>query len=505
MTLTVRDLLADPSLGTETLVAGDLDRPIRWVHPTEQLDPTPWLRGAELVLIDGVELARGASPSGYVARLRAADVAALGYGLIDGGEPVPPALVQACAAEGLTLFTVAPEVPYLAISEAFFEHLTREREAPLRAAVRRGERLLEAATVGRGLQAVADAVQADLGRAACVLDPAGRVVAQAGEPPDPQAAEALGAAAVAPERRPRRGEPIGDWWLLPIRSIGRTEGHLAIRGAARRPTLDEQAALDQVLAFAALDLVHARALRETNRRFAAELFDLLGSEDTAAVETRLRPFGLAPDRPLVAIVCETSAPEDQLTRLELALAELGLVGLAAVKAGRILIALQWSESAEALHRLAAPLQASLPDDALLGVGGVARHVGALATSLAEASHACAVARLRRDATRFATHDEIGSHRLLLALQESDVVAGMWDGLIGPLEAYDRRRGTDLIGTLTAFLDSNGQWQATAEALHIHVNTLRQRLGRIEELTGRTLSSMDGRVDLFLALRTRALT
>jgi DNA-binding PucR family transcriptional regulator len=81
---------------------------------------------------------------------------------------------------------------------------------------------------------------------------------------------------------------------------------------------------------------------------------------------------------------------------------------------------------------------------------------------------------------------------------------MWDGLIGPLERYDATRGTDLVETLTAFLESNGQWQATADRLHIHVNTLRQRLGRIEELTGRSLGSMDARVDLFLALRTRAL-
>jgi sugar diacid utilization regulator len=44
-------------------------------------------------------------------------------------------------------------------------------------------------------------------------------------------------------------------------------------------------------------------------------------------------------------------------------------------------------------------------------------------------------------------------------------------------------------------------QASAEALRVHVNTLRRRLARIEELTGRSLHSMEARVGFFLALRT----
>ena len=207
---------------------------------------------------------------------------------------------------------------------------------------------------------------------------------------------------------------------------------------------------------------------------------------------------------VLVVANQTADSEERLPEVERALGERGLTGLAAVKGGRVLIALQWTRPADALAELAAPLRAALPDDALIGVGGVAPDAAVLGTSLAEASHACAVARLRRDTARFATHDEIGSHRLLLALQESEVVAAMWDRLVGPLQAYDERRSTDLVPTLTAFLESNGAWQATADALHIHVNTLRQRLARIEELTGRSLQSMDGRVDFFLALRARAL-
>jgi DNA-binding PucR family transcriptional regulator len=56
-----------------------------------------------------------------------------------------------------------------------------------------------------------------------------------------------------------------------------------------------------------------------------------------------------------------------------------------------------------------------------------------------------------------------------------------------------------MATLRAFLDCSGSWNKCAAALHIHVNTLRYRIRRIEELTGRDLGSLETRVDFFLAL------
>jgi DNA-binding PucR family transcriptional regulator len=73
-------------------------------------------------------------------------------------------------------------------------------------------------------------------------------------------------------------------------------------------------------------------------------------------------------------------------------------------------------------------------------------------------------------------------------------------LLGPVLEYDRSHATDLLGTLDAFLDCDGSWSRCADRLHLHVNTLRYRIGRIEQLTGRDLSRFPDRVDLFLALR-----
>ncbi|GAA3983721.1 hypothetical protein GCM10023085_77350 [Actinomadura viridis] len=73
-------------------------------------------------------------------------------------------------------------------------------------------------------------------------------------------------------------------------------------------------------------------------------------------------------------------------------------------------------------------------------------------------------------------------------------------LLGPLEEYDSIRQADLMHTLEVFLACSGSWNRTATRLHVHVNTLRYRIRRIEELTGRDLGTLEDRVDFFLALR-----
>ena len=54
--------------------------------------------------------------------------------------------------------------------------------------------------------------------------------------------------------------------------------------------------------------------------------------------------------------------------------------------------------------------------------------------------------------------------------------------------------------MRTFLETGGRWQETADLLHVHVNTLRNRLERVESLTGRRLDSTPDRVDLWLALQ-----
>jgi purine catabolism regulator len=75
-----------------------------------------------------------------------------------------------------------------------------------------------------------------------------------------------------------------------------------------------------------------------------------------------------------------------------------------------------------------------------------------------------------------------------------------ESLLAPMEEYDAAHGAALVATLRTFLETGGRWQDTADLLHVHVNTLRNRLERVESLTDRRLDSTPDRVDLWLALQ-----
>lgn len=135
----------------------------------------------------------------------------------------------------------------------------------------------------------------------------------------------------------------------------------------------------------------------------------------------------------------------------------------------------------------------------MGVSGPAYGPEAMRAALDEARHAHRLALVRPGSPHVVTSDEIQSHALLLASVPESVRRLFRDRLLGPLLDYDRKNGSELVATLRAFLDCSGSWNKCASTLHIHVNTLRYRIRRIEELTGRDLGSLETRVDFFLAL------
>lgn len=138
----------------------------------------------------------------------------------------------------------------------------------------------------------------------------------------------------------------------------------------------------------------------------------------------------------------------------------------------------------------------------LGVSAPVSRADALRGALEEAWHAARIAEGRPGSFEVVGHGELASHVLVLAAAPEGVRRGFRDRLLSPLSAYDARHQADLVTTLEAFLDCDGSWTRCAARLHVHVNTLRYRIGRIEELTQRDLSRLEDKVDFFLALRLR---
>jgi purine catabolism regulator len=104
----------------------------------------------------------------------------------------------------------------------------------------------------------------------------------------------------------------------------------------------------------------------------------------------------------------------------------------------------------------------------------------------------------------ATYRDLGSFQLLLSLQDTDALRLYCDSLLGPIENGEGHYGGELMRSLEAFIECNGQWEAAARRLYCHRHTLRYRIRKVEELTGRDLSSARDRIEFWLALRGREL-
>jgi purine catabolism regulator len=102
------------------------------------------------------------------------------------------------------------------------------------------------------------------------------------------------------------------------------------------------------------------------------------------------------------------------------------------------------------------------------------------------------------------HD-LGVESLLLAVADPDVLRLYCDRLLGPVLAGDSVYAAELLHSLELFILHNGQWERAARELHCHRHTLRYRMRKIEELTGRDLAKATDRVEFWLALRARELS
>ncbi|HXA54091.1 MAG TPA: PucR family transcriptional regulator ligand-binding domain-containing protein, partial [Solirubrobacteraceae bacterium] len=142
--LTVAGLVDELGL---TLLSGEepAKAHVRWVHSTELLDPTPWLRGGELLLTTGLQLPNAKSQRELVARLSEHEIGGLGFGTGFAHKRLPPALADEARKRDFPLFEVPYELPFIAITERVFAQLLDERYEMLQRSMA-GDVLAEALT-----------------------------------------------------------------------------------------------------------------------------------------------------------------------------------------------------------------------------------------------------------------------------------------------------------------------------------------------------------------------
>jgi hypothetical protein len=558
----LRALLDNDALGLRLLGGEDeLDRGVRGVMTTDLRDPSRYLSGGELVLT-GLAWRHSAEDSEpFVRILAAAQVAGLAAGEAELGD-IPDDLVQACLRHRLPLFAVNESVAFATITEYVVRQVSGERAGDLAAVVDRHRRLMTSGPAGGGPDAVLDLLGSDLDLRAWVLSPTGRQIAGVGEGLPAEVAAALAGEHLAAVRTGRRAPHRTvvrsvAYSLFPIRNTGRgaspavrdvregvlSDWLLAVEADAADWPEARLDLLQGVTQLIAVERDRREAARTVRRRLAQEVLELVQTGAAPAeIAARLRVaapvllpgLGAAPHWQVIVarvdwgadstvetgpvaqslleeiLVDPSAAGADSADRI--AVAHTGDEAIALVPLP--VVALGGLEDEEPppvdaglhadvlLESVRAPLTAGLADDGrlTLGVSAAVHSAEALRGALEEARHARRVAAARPGRVCAAGHHELASHVLLLPFVPDDVRRAFTARLLDPLRDYDRRHRAELIPTLEAFLDCDGSWTRCATRLHLHVNTLRYRVGRIEQLTGRDLSRLEDKLDFFLALR-----
>lgn len=335
----------------------------------------------------------------------------------------------------------------------------------------------------------------------------------------------------------------GDEWVAAVSAGGEALGALVLRG---QPDLDpvDQRTLERAAMVTSLLLLARRSAGEAEQRVRGELLDDLldaPERDRRLLKERAARLGTDFDAPHVVLAARLDRPDPHAgpgagpytdpgatdpgatdppgtdrdgadrQRLWSAASHLAATrhGLASARDGGtvLLLPLGPDDTAAQLARqtakhLGGTLRESVTVGASSPVGAPAARPGDIAPAYAEARRCLDALRLLGRSGEGAAASDLGFLGLLLA--DTRDIAGFVTRTIGEVVAYDRNRGTDLVRTLEAYFASGMSPVRTKDELHVHVNTVAQRLERIGRLLGPDWQSPSRALEIQLALRLHSM-
>jgi PucR family transcriptional regulator, purine catabolism regulatory protein len=470
---TVKDIAAVPELRLSVAAGAEgLANEVNWLHVSELADPTPFLEGGELLLTTGLGVGELATTQrAYVRRLAKHGLAGLGFGVGFGFPEVPAALAEEAERLVFPVLSVPYEVPFVAITKAAFSHLANEQLEQVTKALTVHERLADAVLQGRGLQALLAVVCNHLNCSLALVDEHGRVVSErhAGRRVAFEGALELpvvAEGAVATLKAAREGEPFGDYDRLVLH-----HGQTAV----------------------AFELSRRRAVSAAELRLAGDLLeDLEGDRlDDRETSRRIAAFGLEPEASYAAFLAAPRNGQSGEGLRQTVAEELdrrAVRYLSTARRDRAAFLVE-APSEDAVLALAHTVAKAEPH-AHVAVGRPASGRG-LGRSLVEARSALDAA-----SGAVASYRDLGSLELLLTLPDPALEAFV-DRVLGPAASNAR-----LLESLAALLDAGCRWSDAAGQLGVHRHTLRYRMERLREQTGRHPDEPEQRMELWLAVKAR---
>jgi purine catabolism regulator len=505
MPVTLTGLVRQPALGLAVLAASHaLDREISWVHTSELVDPTPYLTGGELLLSAGLWLGSGpaadrqagAHVTAYVDRLVHARVAALGFSVGVAHDAVPAPLVEAAAARCLPLIQVPEETAFIAISRMVWEVLAADHYTELTRTFRAQQELTRAA-VSSGAGGLVRRLAEWIDGWALLLDAAGSI----------EHAAPAGAARQGPwlaqelERLRDVATPVsttlsvdGDQIVVQsLRPGHRTRGFLAV-GIAHRPTHEQRNIVNTAVSLLTLMLAQGTALRAAESHLRTTIFELLvgGELDRASRLARDLWGGLPAEPVRMLLVGGRVSSRDELMEV---------VDSAAATAGERVFFAPLPDRAVIVYSADGRIRGRTLAAASSGqlVTGESAEAGLAELTRAQREADQALQAGQRTGRRYTSFAEIGAAGLFALLATPQAVA-FAESLLRPLIDHDVTGRGDLLRSLGAWLEHNGQWDAAAAALGVHRHTLGHRMRRVGELLGRDLDVTAVRMELWAGVQ-----
>jgi DNA-binding PucR family transcriptional regulator len=341
-------------------------------------------------------------------------------------------------------------------------------------------RMVDAVLGGDGLEGVATLAAGETGGVVAIVVP--RLGAAAASGP----AELTALRRYVSERARARtaAVPPGVVAEVPIASGDEHLGAVLLLGDSEpAPDALEFLHVAAVACLTEVAVEEARLEVEQNLR-GSFLEELRGRDDLEVDDVLRRAARLGCDlsRGAVALCAELSSDRPRHVVATIAGEHPGALAQHMDGSGRVYALLPGADAASTLaaaRRLAARLQRH----GTVGVSSFYGEVGELGRAIQEAELVLDV--LRRSDVPIAEDIGTGTYRLLFRVLAShpEEVRSFYEDTVAPLVAYDAQYSTDLVGTLSAYLERNCNMNATASAIYAHRHTVAYRLERVKELTG----------------------
>ncbi|MEN0084238.1 MAG: helix-turn-helix domain-containing protein [Leifsonia sp.] len=295
------------------------------------------------------------------------------------------------------------------------------------------------------------------------------------------------------------------WRSATISSRGETLGMIGIYDPEDSRSDDDRFAVEYASATIAVELAHRRNVAEVELRLGRDLADDLvarGEVADALARAEALRFDLAGQLRAMLVTWESPTPNgvDVSAAVRYQLAVMRIPALISRRPEATLAVVPDGHDLSPLYE---GLSAALTSiRGTIGIGGRCEAKD-LPRSFAEARRALRIRVESRQPLGLTNHDDLGLLRILDTSDDGvrlERFIGEW---LGALAEYDSEHHGELVRTLAAYLDSGGNYDRTAEALVIHRSTLRYRLRRIREVSGRDLGDPESRLNLHVAVRARA--